>query len=77
MNSPNMLACAGCGASAFVAPEKASNSSIVTCKFCGAALGTVGEIQAAAKVALAAGAGKVAKEKFRKAFRNLPNIKVE
>jgi hypothetical protein len=76
MPSPNMLACAACGDSAFAAPQNAGNSSMVTCKSCAAPLGTVGEIQAAAKTALAAGAGKVVKEKFRDAFQNLPGIKV-
>jgi hypothetical protein len=74
MNPPNMLACAACGAADFAAPENATNSSIVTCKSCGASLATVGQLQAAAKAALAAGAGKVVKEKFREAFKDLPNI---
>jgi hypothetical protein len=77
MNSPNMLACAACGAGDFAAPEKATNASMVTCKSCGASLASVGQLQAAAKAALAAGAGKVVKEKFREAFRHLTSIKVE
>ena len=77
MNSPNMLACAACGASDFAAPEKATNASMVTCKSCGASLASVGQLQAAAKAALAAGAGKVVKEKFREAFQHLTSIKVE
>jgi hypothetical protein len=57
-------------------------SSILTCancgsSACGASLATVSERQAAAKAAIAAGAGKVVKEKFRAAFRNLPNIAVK
>jgi hypothetical protein len=72
-----MLACANCGSSAFAAPERANNASMVTCKSCGNALATVGEIQAAAKAAVANGAGKVVKENFRAAFANLPNIKIE
>jgi hypothetical protein len=77
MNPPNMLACAACGAGDFGAPENATNFSIVTCKSCGASLASVGQLQAAAKTALAAGAGKVVKEKFREAFRHLTSIKVE
>ena len=72
-----MLACAACGASAFVTPKDATNSSIVTCQSCGASLATVSELQAAAKTAMAAGAGKVLKEKFRDAFKNLPAIRVQ
>lgn len=77
MTAPNMLACAACGASEFVTPKNATNSSVVTCQSCGAALATVSELQAAAKVAMAAGAGKVLKEKFRDAFKHLPAIRVQ
>ncbi|HEY4878461.1 MAG TPA: hypothetical protein VIH97_05020 [Candidatus Acidoferrales bacterium] len=77
MKTPSMLACAACGAADFAAPENATNSSIVTCKSCGASLTSVGQLQAAAKAALAAGAGKVVKEKFREAFQHLTSIKVE
>jgi hypothetical protein len=77
MNSPNLLACAACGASDFAAPEKATNASMVTCKSCGASLATVAQLQAAAKAAMSGTGGKVLKEKFREAFKNLPNIKVE
>jgi hypothetical protein len=77
MTPPNILTCANCGSSAFVTPKDATNSTIVTCQSCCASLATVNELQAAAKAAIAAGAGKVAKEHFRTAFRNLPNIRVE
>jgi hypothetical protein len=77
MAPPNILTCANCGSSAFVTPKDATNTSIVTCQSCGASLATVNEIQAAAKAAIAAGGGKVVKEHFRAAFRNLPNIGVE
>jgi hypothetical protein len=76
MNSPNMLACAVCGASDFAAPEKATNASMVTCKSCGASLATVGQLQAAAKAAMSGTGGKVQNEKFRQAFKNLQNIQV-
>ncbi|HEY4878457.1 MAG TPA: hypothetical protein VIH97_05000 [Candidatus Acidoferrales bacterium] len=72
-----MLKCANCGSSEFVTPQNASNASIVTCQSCSAALATVSELQAAAKAAIAAGSGKVVKENFREAFRNLPNIRVD
>ena len=77
MTSSNMLTCTNCGSSAFVTPKGASNASIVTCQSCGASLATVSELQAAAKAAIAGGSGQVVKEKFRAAFRHLPNIKVE
>ena len=77
MASPNMLTCANCGSSAFVTPDQPSNSSMVTCKSCGNALGTVAEIQAAAKLAIAGGSGKIVKEEFRDAFKNLPSIRVQ
>lgn len=77
MNAPKILTCAACGAADFAAPEKATNSSMVTCKSCNAPLATVGQLQAAAKAALAAGAGKVSKDKFREAFRHLSAIKVD
>jgi hypothetical protein len=77
MNSPKILTCAGCGAADFAVPENTSNSSIVVCKSCNAPLATVGQLQAAAKAAIAAGAGKVSKDKFREAFHHLPNIKVD
>ncbi|HEY0704793.1 MAG TPA: hypothetical protein VGD60_18640 [Candidatus Acidoferrales bacterium] len=77
MNSPKMLVCAACGASDFAAPEKATNASVVTCKSCGASLATVGQLQAAAKAAMSGTGGKVLRDKFREAFQNLPNIKVE
>ncbi len=77
MNSPKILTCAACGAADFAAPEKATNSSMITCKPCGAKLATVAELQAAAKSALAAAGNKVSKEKFREAFQHLPNIRVE
>ena len=77
MTSSNMLTCANCGSSAFVTLKGATNASIVTCQSCGASLATVSELQAAAKAAIAGGSGQVVKEKFRAAFRHLPNIKVE
>jgi hypothetical protein len=77
MAPSSILTCANCGSTAFVTPKDATNSSIVTCQSCGASLATVSELQAAAKAAIAAGAGKVVKEHFRTAFRNLSNIRVE
>jgi hypothetical protein len=77
MNTPKILTCAACGAADFAAPEKATNASMVTCKPCGAQLATVAELQSAAKSALASGGGKVFKDKFREAFKNLRNINVE
>jgi transcription elongation factor Elf1 len=77
MNTPKILTCAACGAADFAAPEKATNSSMVACRSCGAQLATVAELQAAAKSALAAAGNKVSKDKFREAFKNLKNIKVD
>ncbi len=77
MTSPKILTCAVCGSSDFAAPENATNSSMVSCKSCNVQLATVGRLQAAAKAALAAGAGRVSKDKFRDAFKHLPNIKVD
>lgn len=77
MNTPKILTCAACGAADFAAPEKATNSSMVSCKSCGAHLATVAELQSAAKSALASGGGKVSKDKFREAFKSLTNIKVD
>jgi hypothetical protein len=71
-----MLTCANCGSADFVTPATATNTSIVTCKSCGASLCTVSEIQAAAKAAVAGAAGKVVKENFRAAFEHLPALKV-
>lgn len=76
-----VLSCARCGSGAFNAPFVRDDSFVVTCRYCGTAIGTAGEIEKTAKNALE-GLNKDAsnddlREALRKAFTNLKTIRIE
>ncbi len=85
MSSPHVpvvvFSCAQCGSGAFSTPSDRDDAFIVTCKSCGATIGTAKEIEGAAKNALAAfdiePSSDDVREAFRKAFKNLKTIRVE
>jgi hypothetical protein len=75
------FSCAHCGSGSFSSPSESSNPSIVTCRSCGNVIGTVGEIEGAAKNALG-GFDKEPnsdelREAFRKAFETFKAIRIK
>jgi hypothetical protein len=78
---PIQVACAACGAAQFKNPEKPHEAAMVLCGSCGCELGTVGEIQAAGKLARAKLGENPTTEQLRTALRNafskLKTIRVE
>lgn len=80
-NAPVIVSCARCSSDSFNTPGVRDDSFVVTCRNCGAAIGTRGEIEGIAKNALESlnkDAGNDAlREAFRKAFINLKTIRME